>query len=324
MSRVAEASRSLQPSLRTDGSSWPRRGQGAGGHGPRHGALHPLLDISARVNSYSDRGLLGIATDKDFASNGYLYLLYVYELDPLVPDSSGPMVSRLTRVTVNPDNTLENPSDPETVILGKDVSGPCPEPDNTRDCIPADYKWHVIGTVRSDPEDGTLWVGTGDTHAPLVDARSYRPYDESTFAGKIIHVERNGQGLSDHPFCSADTNLSHTCTKLYAKGFRNPFRFSVRSGKGPVVGDVGSEHREELDLLKPGRNYGWPCYGGRSHSALRPGDSLPAGVREGGHRRRGCEAGLELSPRDRSLGRGRSRVYRDPLPSGVSGQRLRR
>jgi len=228
----------------------------------------PLLDISARVNSYSDRGLLGIATDKDFASNGYLYLLYVYELDPLVPDSSGPMVSRLTRVTVNPDNTLENPSDPETVILGKDVSGPCPEPDNTRDCIPADYKWHVIGTVRSDPEDGTLWVGTGDTHAPLVDARSYRPYDESTFAGKIIHVERNGQGLSDHPFCSADTNLSHTCTKLYAKGFRNPFRFSVRSGKGPVVGDVGNSAREELDLLKPGRNYGWPCYEGDVRTPL--------------------------------------------------------
>ena len=70
--------------------------------------------------------MLGIATDKDFATNGYLYLLYVYELNPMVQDTDAPMVSRLTRVTVRPDNTLVNPSNPETMILGKDVSGPCP------------------------------------------------------------------------------------------------------------------------------------------------------------------------------------------------------
>jgi len=80
----------------------------------------PLLDIRAKVNAYSDRGLLGIATDKDFASNGYLYLLYVYELNPMIQDTDAPMVSRLTRVTVRADNTLVNPSSPETVILGKE------------------------------------------------------------------------------------------------------------------------------------------------------------------------------------------------------------
>ncbi len=227
----------------------------------------PLLDISARVNSYSDRGLLGIATDKDFADNGYLYLLYVYELS-LMQDTDAPMVARLTRVTVKPDSTLENPSSPETPILGTDVSGPCPEPDNTRDCIPADFKWHVIGTVRSDPVDGTLWVGVGDTHPPRVDQHSYRPYDEHSFAGKILHVDRNGNGLPGHPFCPQDENLTHTCTKIYAKGFRNPFRFTLRPGKGPVVGDVGNEHREELDLVKPGENYGWPCYEGTIHTPL--------------------------------------------------------
>ena len=228
----------------------------------------PLLDIRAKVNSFSDRGLLGIATDKDFATNGYLYLLYVYELNPMLTDTDAPMVSRLTRVTVRPDNTLVNPSDPETVILGTDVSGPCPTPDNLRDCIPADYKWHVIGTVRSDPIDGTLWVGTGDTHPHAVNSTSYRPYDESTFAGKIIHIDRQGRGLAGHPFCPTDSNLTHTCTKIYAKGFRNPFRFTLRPGKGPVVGDVGAGDREEMDLVKPGGNYGWPCYEGTLRTPL--------------------------------------------------------
>ena len=43
-----------------------------------------------------------------------------------------------------------------------------------------------------------------------------------------MHVDRNGNGLPGHPFCPADTNLTHVCTKVYAKGLRNPFRFTLR------------------------------------------------------------------------------------------------
>ena len=49
----------------------------------------PLLDFSDRINSRSDRGLLGMAVDTDFEVNGYLYLLYTYELaraTPINPD----------------------------------------------------------------------------------------------------------------------------------------------------------------------------------------------------------------------------------------------
>jgi PKD repeat protein/glucose/arabinose dehydrogenase len=222
----------------------------------------PLIDLRARVNSLGDRGLLGIATDAAFADNGFLYLLYVYDLNPGTPDSDLPMVSRLTRVTVNPDNTLVNPSNPETVILGTYSSGPCPPADNNVDCIPADGKLHTIGTVRSDPVDGTLWVGTGDATPTSVQQQAFRTYDNASFAGKIIHIDRNGRGLPNHPFCPATTDLDQVCTKIYAKGFRNPFRFSLRANKGPVVGDVGNGLREELDLVKPGRSYGWPCYEG--------------------------------------------------------------
>ncbi len=229
----------------------------------------PLLDIRDEVNDFGDRGLVGLAVDSDFSTNGYLYLLYARELDPLNPDSGAEMASRLTRVSVKPDNTLENEGDPETVILGTQSDQPCPTPDDDAvDCIPA-FKYHVVGTVRSDPGDGTLWVGSGNSHENnIVDEPAYRPQDDASYAGKILHVDRDGHGLPGHPFCPADDELTHVCTKIYAKGFRNPFRFTLRPGKGPVVGDVGNADSEEVDLVKEGRNYGWPCYEGPVRYAL--------------------------------------------------------
>jgi glucose/arabinose dehydrogenase/PKD repeat protein len=229
-----------------------------------------VLDFQNRVNAYEDRGFLGLAADSDFASNHYLYLLYTYELNTASPDSSAPMVSRLTRITVNPDNTL---SGSETVLLGSVASGPCSVSSNTNDCIPSDGTSHSIGTVRADP-DGTLWIGSGDgTPYATVDPNAFRTYDEQSFAGKILHVDRSGRGLTGHQFCPSDTDLSHVCTKIYAKGFRNPFRFSLRSGAGPIVGDVGGSTREEIDVLDAGRNYGWPCYEGSTHTPGYSDDS---------------------------------------------------
>ena len=100
-----------------------------------------------------------------------------------------------------------------------------------------------------------------------MDPGALRTFDEQSLSGKIIHVDRQGKGLAGHPFCPEDDNLSHVCTKVYAMGFRNPFRFQLRpGGAGPVLGDVGWESYEELDLLSPGGSYGWPCYEGATHT----------------------------------------------------------
>jgi glucose/arabinose dehydrogenase len=220
-----------------------------------------LLDISGHVNTYLDHGLLGMAVDSDFATNHYLYLAYVYEPNPLTPGSTEPRTSRLTRVTVQANNTLENPGSPETVLFGSSSAAPCGEPANDKDCIPAN-EFHVIGGVISAP-DGTLWVGSGDAGRPAL----FWTFDERSYVGKILHVDRSGKGLPGHPFCPSDTNLTHVCTKVHAAGFRNPFRFTIPPGGRPIVGDVGELTREEVDVLEPGRNYGWPCYEGTLHSA---------------------------------------------------------
>jgi PKD repeat protein/glucose/arabinose dehydrogenase len=247
--------------------------------GGRVRTLHPdgritqLLDLRNRVNDYSDRGLLGLAVDKDFATNGYLYVLFSQELNTASPDGNGPMTSALTRVTVRADSTVATPTSPGTYILGAQGTQPCPTPADTLDCMPSDHYWHSIGTVRVDPADGTLWVGSGDAHVTTVDGTSYRPFDPTNTAGKILHIDRNGRGLANHPFCTTVTDLTRTCTKVYAMGFRNPFRFTLRPGKGPVVGDVGQEAYEEINLIQPGRNYGWPCYEGPARYGVHASSS---------------------------------------------------
>jgi glucose/arabinose dehydrogenase len=238
-----------------------------------------------KVNSASDRGLLGLAVDNDFATNGWLYLLFSQELNPSSPDGRGPMTSALTRVTVRADNTVAEAL-PGVYILGSQGQQPCPTPADTLDCMPSDHYWHTIGTVRVDPTDGTLWVGSGDAHVVAADALSFRPYDETNTAGKILHVDKNGRGLPDHPFCPEVTDLTRTCTKVYAEGFRNPFRFTLRPGKGPVVADVGQHDHEEIDLIQPGRNYGWPCYEGPAHNdVLASTPHVPGDLRARGHGR---------------------------------------
>lgn len=223
-----------------------------------------VLNISGHVNSAGDRGLLGVAVDSAFATNHYVYLLYTYEVAPLTPDLTGPMTSRLTRITLNDDNTVSG----ETTLVGSYGSGPCPTPVDTLDCIPSDGQSHSIGTVRSAP-DGTIYMGSGDAaDYNIVDPVALRTYDERTPAGKILHVDRNGNGLPGHPMCPAETNLTKVCTKVYAKGFRNPFRFTLRPGnEGLAVGDVGWGTYEEMDLITAGGgDYGWPCYEGAHHT----------------------------------------------------------
>ena len=101
--------------------------------------------------------------------------------------------------------------------------------------------------MRSAP-DGTLWVGNGDAASfNIVDPLALRTYDERGLAGKLMHVDRNGMGLPGHPFCPSNSNLAHNCTKLHAKGFRNPFRFALRPGGGITLGDVGWNSREEVE-----------------------------------------------------------------------------
>jgi glucose/arabinose dehydrogenase len=219
-------------------------------------AEKPFVDIQDRVNSYRERGFLGLAVDPDYASNGFVYLLYSYENDASRP--KGTKTARLTRVTAAGDTASP---DTEVVVVGTEVGESCKRLPRGSDCIPNDWKGHSVGDIALAP-DGTLFFSTGDASNWFDPTRdSLRSQDLDSLAGKVVHVTREGKGVPSNPFWNGDPDAARS--KVWAYGLRNPFRFSLSPWSGtPYVGDSGWETAEEIDVAVAGGNFGWPCYEG--------------------------------------------------------------
>jgi glucose/arabinose dehydrogenase len=189
------------------------------------GALQgtPALDISASVDSGSEKGLLGICLDPGFTANGYVYLYYTDR----VPQN------RISRFTMS-GNALDSGS--ETIIL---------------DGIDATNGNHNGGNILIGP-DGKLWAAPGDSGTGGAKSQTLTV---GSLNGKVLRMELNGSAAAGNPFLADATKES----RIWAYGFRNPFRFTFRPGNGSLyVADVGQNTYEEIDVVTAGGNYGWP------------------------------------------------------------------
>jgi glucose/arabinose dehydrogenase/PKD repeat protein len=215
----------------------------------------PFLDLRPKVNTVNDRGLLGLALDPDFRTNGYVYLLYTYDENG-VPGDPAPKTSRLSRVTADPSNRYVALQGSETVLLGKAGKGPCAA---GSDCIGADGDSHSVGTLRFG-KDGKLYVSFGDGASyTYVDTLALRSQDLDRYEGKILRINRDGSAPGDNPF---DDGTQSVRSKIYAYGLRNPYRFAIDPASGALyIGDVGWNKYEEINTGR-GANFGWPCYEG--------------------------------------------------------------
>src|SRR6266540_362546 len=216
----------------------------------------PLIDLSDRVNDYFDRGLLGIALDPNFTNNGYVYLLYVYEDD--VNRYTTGKTSRLARYTIQGD--VASPSS-EVILLGHWVASGCDQFPAGYDCLPAESFSHSVGNVIFAP-DATLFLTQGDASSfSVVDPMALRTQNFDSLAGKVLHIDRDGNGLPGNPFFNGDVTANRS--KVWDYGLRNPYRFTLRPGSStPYIGQVGWNAWEDIYVGKPGRNFGWPCYEG--------------------------------------------------------------
>ncbi len=266
----------------------------------QNGALiaTPFIDIRGEVNDVRDRGLLGLAVHPNFPATPYVYLLYTYDPPETIgrtgfggPDGAGARGSRLMRVTADAANDYRTAvAGSAVVILGTNSTwehfgaptssqsisnvygGLNPDGTYVRDSIPIDSESHTIGALAFLP-DGSLLVTSGDgTSYGAVDPKTARVQDVNSLNGKVLRIDPiTGQGLSDNPFFDGDPGSNRS--KVYALGFRNPFRLTVDPLSGRAyVGDVGWNTWEELNQLVPGGNYGWPWYeGGNGTSVRTPG-----------------------------------------------------
>jgi glucose/arabinose dehydrogenase len=111
--------------------------------------------------------------------------------------------------------------------------------------------------------DGTLFVSTGfgggEEH---VEPSAFLSENRESLAGKVLHVDRDGRGLASNPFW--DGNPQSSRSKVWATGFRNPFRVALLPGSPTTlaVGDVGWDSFESLLRVARGSDSGWPCYEG--------------------------------------------------------------
>jgi glucose/arabinose dehydrogenase/peptidoglycan/xylan/chitin deacetylase (PgdA/CDA1 family) len=225
----------------------------------KNGAVlsEPLIHLTD-VNNYGDRGLIGIAVDPNFATNGYVYLSYTYENTPGV-NFGGTKTGRIVRVTVVGDTASEAT---KLVLLGSvggSVTTPsCQNYAITDDCIPSDSSSHTVGGLRFGL-DGKLYATTGDgANFDYVDPLALRAQNIDSLAGKVFRINTDGTAPADNPFYNGDANANRS--KVYAYGVRNMFRFNFHPGTGELYGgDVGWSSWEEINKIVSGGNYGWPC-----------------------------------------------------------------
>ena len=197
----------------------------------------PFLDISSRVRSTGvEQGLTSIAFHPEYGANGFFYVHYV--------QANGDTVLARYRVTGNPD-VADPGSEARLLVIGQPFSN------------------HNGGQLQFGP-DGFLYLGTGDGGAGF-DPQCRSQADDS-FLGKFLRLDVN-QNVGSPPFYGipADNPFvgpGDPPDEIWAKGLRNPWRFSFDRATGDLyVGDVGQNEREEIDFQPAGAgaaaNYGW-------------------------------------------------------------------
>ncbi|MEH2180624.1 PA14 domain-containing protein [Nostoc sp.] len=218
------------------------------------------------------------------------------------PDQNGNRTARLSRFTADPNTnyttaiagsevvllgtngTWANISHPDgnstdvslgyapSGILNKDTGKPftslqdylnnLDKVQNIDNFIANDSESHSVGSVHFGT-DGSLFVSLGDgTSYNGIDPRAIRVQDKNSLSGKILRIDPiTGKGLSSNPFYNGDPNSN--ISKVYDLGLRNPFRFTIdKKTNTPYIGDVGFGSYEEVNVGKPGANFGWPFYEG--------------------------------------------------------------
>ncbi|MEM9272964.1 MAG: PQQ-dependent sugar dehydrogenase [Cyanobacteria bacterium P01_F01_bin.143] len=261
-----------------------------------NGQLQEVIDLSAQVNEFQDRGLNDLAVHPDFFNGSpYVYALYTYDPPQVFqnsglagPDGAGNRAGRLSKITIDLNSLTAVPGS-EEVILGRnstwnnfngfvDSTVNLGEPpalgirNQVPDFLAADSVSHSVGSVEFG-SDGALYVSNGDgTSFNVVDPRTVRVQDIDTLSGKILRIDPiTGNGLTDNPFYNGDPNSNRS--KVYQYGLRNAFRFNVDPDTGIVYsGDVGWFTWEEINVGEPGTNFGWPYFEGGSGTNIRTPD----------------------------------------------------
>ncbi len=101
--------------------------------------------------------------------------------------------------------------------------------------------------------DGALFLSTGDRFNTKM--RAQRPDD---LAGKVLRVSRDGAPFADNPF-ARQAGGGGARPEVWSLGHRNPQGLAFNPRTGSLwEAEFGARGGDEVNLIRPGRNYGWP------------------------------------------------------------------
>jgi glucose/arabinose dehydrogenase len=173
------------------------------------------------VHSMGEAGLMGIVLDPDFATNGLLYVC-ASRLD------NGDWLNQILRYRAGADSITFDSYVIRSGALAASIHDGC--------------------RLAFGP-DGKLWATMGENGNPRL------AQDPSSLNGKILRVNTDGTVPSDNPILPGASARSYA----YSMGHRNPQGLAFQPGTGLVLEiETGTTANDEINVLSPGKNYGWP------------------------------------------------------------------
>jgi len=208
------------------------------GHLRLEGDRFVLLGSFVLDGAYSvlDCGLISLALDPDFATNGFLYVgMCVSEQQ-----------SEIRRYTLEAGDYASAPATEALILAVGDPAAPKP--------------WHNVGSIGFEP-DGTMWALFGDKKVAANGQDATNPL--SALVRLIPNREPGGEGYTV-PQGNAFASEEDGHPLVYATGLRSPWK-GIRDTAGRFwFGDVGSNTMEEVNVVtEVGQNFGWSAAEGR-------------------------------------------------------------
>ena len=199
-----------------------------------------FLDISSLVSNGSEQGLLGMAFDPQYATNGRFYVSYT--------DKTGIGNSIIARYLVSANRNVAV-STADRIILT------VTQPDTN----------HNGGMIAFGP-DGMLYIGFGDgggTGDP-----GNRAQNQGQLLGKLLRIDVSQGTASAYevPLSNPFVGQAGKSAEIWSFGLRNPWRYSFDRQTGDLyIADVGQGSWEEVNVSTStvaggagkGANYGW-------------------------------------------------------------------
>jgi glucose/arabinose dehydrogenase len=222
-------------------------------------------------------GLMEVILHPDFETNHYVYLTY-NKPGPRLPDDVVPMGWRfyLGYVRSNGASPLRKPAGERrtsTVALARGRFEGSALLDVKDIFVADDYKDETIDAIAAARmawgRDGMLYMTIGGANepaskGPLAGSQGGVAQDPAKHGGKVVRLRDDGSVPKDNPFVAKKGYKP----EIYTMGHRNALGLAVNPATGEMwEHENGPADDDEINILKPGANYGWPLVGlGRAYT----------------------------------------------------------